>query len=97
MSKYNGWANYETWRINLEVLDGMTVEDFGIRIDREDGENGYAQTGDLAGALSDYVDEVVTADVPQGLALDLALSFINKVDFSEIAEHMIDDYITENV
>ena len=20
--KYNGWSNYETWRVNLEMLDG---------------------------------------------------------------------------
>lgn len=20
--KYNGWSNYETWRINLEIFDG---------------------------------------------------------------------------
>lgn len=20
---YNGWTNYETWRINLEIFDGM--------------------------------------------------------------------------
>lgn len=22
MSKYNGWTNYATWRINLEIFDG---------------------------------------------------------------------------
>ena len=26
MSNYNGWTNYETWRIQLEVIDGMTPE-----------------------------------------------------------------------
>jgi len=26
--KYNGWSNYETWRVNLEVFDG--VEDFNM-------------------------------------------------------------------
>tara|TARA_R100001224_G_scaffold90508_1_gene59616 strand:- start:2809 stop:3036 length:228 start_codon:yes stop_codon:yes gene_type:complete len=26
--KYNGWANYETWRVNLEIFDG--VEDFNM-------------------------------------------------------------------
>lgn len=30
MSEYNGWANYETWRVNLEMVDGMTLEDFGF-------------------------------------------------------------------
>jgi hypothetical protein len=22
MSKYNGWTNYATWRVNLEIFDG---------------------------------------------------------------------------
>lgn len=26
--KYNGWSNYETWRVNLEVFDGS--EDFNM-------------------------------------------------------------------
>ena len=26
--KYNGWTNYETWRVNLEIFDG--VEDFNM-------------------------------------------------------------------
>jgi hypothetical protein len=25
MDKYNGWSNYATWRINLEVFDGSEV------------------------------------------------------------------------
>ena len=23
MSKYNGWTNYATWRVNLEIFDGF--------------------------------------------------------------------------
>lgn len=26
MSKYNGWTNYETWRVNLEMFDGYEGE-----------------------------------------------------------------------
>lgn len=26
MSKYNGWTNYATWRVNLEVFDGWQTE-----------------------------------------------------------------------
>jgi hypothetical protein len=26
--KYNGWTNYETWRVNLEIFDGISGEDF---------------------------------------------------------------------
>ena len=26
MDTYNGWTNYETWRVNLEWFDGMEFE-----------------------------------------------------------------------
>jgi len=25
---YNGWANYETWRANLEIFNGYDPSDF---------------------------------------------------------------------
>ena len=28
-NSYNGWRNYETWRVNLEVFDGMDVREMG--------------------------------------------------------------------
>ena len=24
--KHNGWTNYATWRINLEIIDGIEIE-----------------------------------------------------------------------
>ena len=24
---YNGWTNYATWRVNLEIFDGLTARD----------------------------------------------------------------------
>ena len=24
--EYNGWTNYATWRINLEIIDGIEIE-----------------------------------------------------------------------
>ena len=26
MEKYNGWTNYATWRVNLEVINGIVFE-----------------------------------------------------------------------
>ena len=95
---YNGWTNYETWRVNLEMLDGMGCEDFGIRIDKDDID---ASTCELAAALESYCVEMVEMDVnperrsayaSHGLALDLALSFLKAVDWQEIAEHMVEDH-----
>ena len=89
--KYNGWANYETWRVNLEILDGMSCEDFGLHtIDEDDVDS---SSRELASGLESYVMEVVEMDA-KGFALDLAHSFLNKVDWQEIATHMVEDSIS---
>jgi hypothetical protein len=25
---YNGWTNYETWRVNLEFFDGLEIDEY---------------------------------------------------------------------
>jgi hypothetical protein len=95
MSGYNGWSNYETWRVNLEMLDGMTPEDMGFRRNEFLDENRRDSfTERLADALEMHVCEIVEMDA-KGFALGLALSFLVRVDWQEIAEHMVDDYIAE--
>lgn len=87
MNTYNGWANYETWRVNLEMVDGLTFEDLGFTqrdLDRED------ITETVGQALEMYVCEIVEADA-KGFALDLAHSFLAQVDWEEIAEHLVAD------
>jgi hypothetical protein len=87
---YNGWTNYETWRIQLEVIDGLTLEDFGFDLHNVDTDD-VANVESLAEDVESYVEEIVTNGVPEGLARDLALSFINRVDWFELAEHLIAD------
>jgi len=89
MEKYNGWANYETWRVHLEMLDGMTAEDFGISTsdvedDRDDAVSRLSQT------LGEFVYEAVESQA-SGFALDIAKSFLNSVDWYEIADHFVTD------
>jgi len=88
MSGYNGWTNYETWRINLEMLDGLTPDDLGFNT--RDLQDEYESTERLGQALEMYVCEIVEQDA-KGFALDLAHSFLAKVDWDEIAEHMMAD------
>lgn len=89
MSKgYNGWSNYETWRIWIETLDGMSSADFGIRVTAEDRDENVEA---LAEALEGHVGYIVEEQA-EGFALDLANSFLARVDWAEIAEHMIADY-----
>lgn len=95
LTQYNGWANYETWRVNLEMLDGMTVQDFGY-VPRYIAADNYEKIEGLAYALEMYVCEMVEQDA-RGFALDLAKSFLAKVDWMEIAEHMVADAVEVTV
>lgn len=87
---YNGWVNYETWRVNVDVVDGMTSEDFGFNT-HDLATDDYENTEKLAEALEIYTVETVSAGVPKGLALDLAMNFLDKVDWEQIASQMIRD------
>ena len=90
--KYNGWANYETWRVNLEMLDGAGCEDFGLLIDEDDIDS---SSRELASGLESYcVETIEMGGSAHGLALELALSFLSKVDWEEIARHMVEDSIS---
>ena len=77
---YNGWTNYETWRVNLEIFDGYETD--GQRVDEE--------------YLKDMAEEIVLGGVDeQLLAHSYAHAFMSDVNWHEIAEH-INDEIKEN-
>ena len=80
-TKYNGFTNYATWRVTLEVFD---------RQDHADTWNGYADAYSLSKALKEYVKETLIEDMtPDGLAKDYALAFLGDVNWYEIAEHVM--------
>ena len=87
--KYNGWTNYETWRIQLEVIDGMTLQDFGFDLHEVDTDE-TADMERLAGVVESYTYEFTDGQA-SGFALDLAHSFLARVDWMEITEHLIAD------
>lgn len=84
MSKanYNGWTNYATWRVNLEIFDGQDPEGFDLDQDAYD----------LGKDLKAYAEELIIETSSEGLARDYALAFLSEVNWTEIAEHVIDDY-----
>jgi hypothetical protein len=87
--RYNGWANYETWRVNLEMVDGMTIEDFGYDLHEVDADD-YSTVEMLGQSIEVWACTIVE-DQAKGFALDLAHSFLARVDWDEIAEHLIAD------
>lgn len=84
---YNGWTNYATWRVNLEIFDGMDLRDMGWhRMDKYD----------LGPVLMDYADEILSIDAKEGLALDYARAFLSDVNWREIAAMMLSEYASED-
>ena len=86
-TKYNGWTNYATWRVNIEVFDGMDGEDFDLR----------QQAYDLGRNLKDHAEGLIyeMGGGEDNIAVAYALAFLSDVNWHEIAEHMIEDHTEE--
>jgi len=71
--RYNGWRNYATWRIKLEIFDNAANYDKEVSVEqlKEDVEEAITQYGEIK---------------EPSLAVDYARSFISDVDFYEIAD-----------
>jgi len=69
--EYNGWTNYATWRINLEIIDGIEIE---------------TQTcaSTIKEIVEDVVFSQY--DGTNSLMYDYASAFISEVNFYEIAQ-----------
>ncbi len=90
---YNGWINYATWRVNLEILD-----DWAAHYAPSDGEAEYRYSDleTLAAALEEVVNDLVLTDPEtgrerEGLAADYARAFLADVDYYDIAETIAHD------
>ena len=74
MSKeYNGWTNYATWRVNLEIIDGIEIDTITcaeyIKEYVEDVVFGQYELGSGSRLVEDY-----------------ARAFVSEVNFYEIAQ-----------
>lgn len=76
---YNGWSNYATWRINLEIFDEIDLADFF------DEKPDLSTTTDWA---RDYVQSILETS-GRGITLDYARAFVSDVNWREIAFHLI--------
>ena len=89
---YNGWTNYETWRLNLEWFDGMDCRDWG---GITTGALSISDVYDIAQAMKDHVEDSIRSQydmVADSRVVDYALAFVGEVNWREIADHMIDAY-----
>jgi hypothetical protein len=92
---YNGWTNYATWRVNMEICDGM-VSHLGTMIADNDMEP-FDSIGDLADYLRDDAEEFVCSQdkrYTDGIAYDYASAFLAQVNWYEIASLAVSDDAT---
>lgn len=85
--KYNGWANYATWRVQLEIFDGMNPADFFPMDDANIKDT-------LPEMLEDHAKNALDG---HGLATDYAFCFLSDVDWHQIANRLVDDYVSQNL
>lgn len=86
---YNGWTNYATWRVNLELIDdkiNWLVEDInGESLDP------FASVIELADNLKEYAEYAVDPEDADTLAHQYANAFLADVNWYEIAKTAADD------
>lgn len=96
---YNGWTNYATWRINLEVFEGVDLSYFGFD---EESDAELIDPYELKDAVKNYAEEVIFLDshlggkTPSSLMEEYAMAFLQEVNWYEIADHLIQNHIAEN-
>ena len=81
--KHNGWTNYATWRVNLEIIDGY---------------DWYECEHVDADYVKELVEDAVFGTLignGNGLVEDYANAFLSEVNYHEIAENLINESINE--
>lgn len=89
---YNGWTNYETWRVNLEMFDGLSLDDFSNGEDDFDPSLVCVYT--LADALKERAEYYLEVEMEgrEGTFVEsYALAFLDAVNWAEIARHMVEE------
>ena len=76
---YNGWTNYATWRINLELWDNFDISEFkGMDIHQ------------LAEQLKESTEAYIYDCKSQGIAYEYAIAFVLQANFYEIANSLFE-------
>lgn len=82
-TSYNGWTNYETWRVNLELFDNMELSAHQDKLDA------YS----LSLELQDYVQEMIDENAcSNSIVTDYAHAFVANVNWLEISKHLKGEY-----
>jgi len=88
IEQYNGWSNYATWRVNLEMVDGSEYVELG-----ETFKDIYELSIRIKENISDYI-ETESDNGKEGInfAQSYAMAFLSDVNWYEIADSVAKNY-----
>ena len=88
---YNGWTNYATWRVNLEVFDGLNLRDW---FDREQYEtlDIYEVSKWAREYAESIIDDTTQTEITAASVVNgWASAFLADVDWLSIGHHLIEN------
>lgn len=88
--KYNGWANYETWLVNLHLTNDQYTSE---RI--EEITKNSKSVYDLHESLKDFCEELLVFDGNNLFLADMLNAALSEVDWRELSEHYWADFKEE--
>jgi hypothetical protein len=94
---YNGWTNYETWLTNLHFEDFTDVFAEMVEEGQFDEMNDDEILDCCTDYLSDYIDDYLNSvcRISDNFIHDVIMSFVQEIDFKEIASHYVADIIAD--
>lgn len=98
MAKYNGWTNYETWVVSLWLDNDQVTQEHWREQAAEslDGESVEDATQILAERLQEEHEDSMPSEGVEGTMWgDLLSGALSDVNWSEIAQAMVDAAIEE--
>lgn len=92
-NRHNGWTNYATWRVNLELFDSIDPRDYWPQ--EVKGDSAYDLAVQLEEFALNFVDDADAAQIFSSIVSGWARAFLADVNWIEIATGMMDAYREE--
>ena len=93
---YNGWKNYETWIVNMEFVGDCELDVFLDPSDLFSEVEEDDRVSHVSNILEDQFEEHIYANVGNSLLLTLLRAASDEVDWDEIAQHLVDNWVQEH-